>query len=37
MACGLFPLLASFSLGEIEDREMSVSKIILPFARVHGC
>jgi hypothetical protein len=31
MACRLFPLLASFSLGEIEDTETPVSKITLPL------
>jgi hypothetical protein len=29
MACGLFPLSASFSLGEVADREMLVSKLSL--------
>jgi hypothetical protein len=31
MAYGLFPLLASFGLGEIEDGEMPVSKINWPM------
>jgi hypothetical protein len=31
MACGLFPLSASFTLGEIADREMPMSKLTLPL------
>jgi hypothetical protein len=30
MACGLFPLSASFDLGEIADSEMPMSKLALP-------
>jgi hypothetical protein len=33
MACGLYPLSASFGLGEIEDGEMPVSKINLPMPK----
>jgi hypothetical protein len=29
MACGLYPLLASFGLGEVVDRETPVSKLCL--------
>jgi hypothetical protein len=31
MACRLFPLLASFGLGEVEDSETPVLKITLPL------
>jgi hypothetical protein len=31
MACGLFPLLASFRLGEVADGEILVSKILAPM------
>jgi hypothetical protein len=31
MACGIFPLLASFNLGEIADRETLVSKLAIPL------
>jgi hypothetical protein len=32
MACRLFPLVASFGLGEIADGETPVSKILLPLS-----
>jgi hypothetical protein len=31
MACGIFPLSASFNLGEIADRETLVSKLAVPL------
>jgi hypothetical protein len=31
MACGLFPLLASFGFGEVADGEMPVSKLSTPM------
>jgi hypothetical protein len=37
MACVLFPLSTDFGLGEIEEREMPVSRISLLFARVPYC
>jgi hypothetical protein len=37
MACVLFPLSTDFGFGEIEEREMPVSRISLLFARVPYC